>query len=538
MFDKKVTDKNILELKEKVQGDKEKVEIEADNNVLKVTTSVPQPPKPPTPAVKDKTDVFVFIDIDSSEGMKSDGEKFSKKYINVLSYIIDWCYDKFEGEAEKKYEGSIYLIGRCGKTQNFIQDTFNVLGGVSLALQETKDDLSGKKTEARCGSEYFPIKPTVFSQMYETNNPKFSFISKFVKSELPQSYSWQNTLIISAFTNAFTLGHMSEEIDQIKNDEFGKEQLKLKDNKFVTLFTNQDYTYDKYKEEAFKLLNTTEADATKEQKEKVYLGWTNGGLNKEGKDNSFFLYLFEDLKNRLGGVKKDTFRHLLLPIYQEETETGEEQGVYKGSFNGLRLFNSLFALEHANKETFGLEEIADQTNTIGVDFPNFNIKQGDVNPYCYENVSYKVNELESRLATNKRTLKDATSDVFSVDYNLRFKGSSWLVADYSTHLRKAIDKAIDKTKLFGRFTSEGQPNNPPEDVQSRKELIPVSKKDKWVECEECPAEYPKKVVTKKYKVKEPLVYEVVTENVVFRTERVKKLIQEYERKQHPSFTLA
>jgi hypothetical protein len=540
MFDKKVTDKKILELKEKVQGDNEKVEIEADNNVLKVTTSVPQPPQPPKPAIKDKTNVFVFIDIDSSEGMRSDGEKFSEKYINVLSYIVDWCYDKFNGKADEQYEGSIYLIGRCGKEQNFIQNTFNVLSGISSSLQETKDSLSNQKTEPRCGSEYFPIKPTVFAQIYDVNDPKRNFVSKFVKSELPQTYSLEKTLVISAFTNTLALGHMSEEIGQIKNDEFGKEQLKLKDNKFVTLFTNQDYTYDKYKEEAFKLLNTTETDATKEQKEKVYLGWTNGGLQKEGKDNPFFLYMFEDLKNKLQGInqEKTTFRHLLLPIYQEETEIGDEQGVYKGSFNGLRLFNSLFALEHANKETFGLEEIADYTNTIGVDFPHFNIKQGDVNPYHYENVSYKVNELESRLANNKETLKKATKNVFSVDYNLRFKGSSWLVADYSARLHSAIDKAVSKTKLFGGFESEKQGKEVSEDVQSKQELIPVTKKDKWVECEECPAEYPKKVVTKKYKVKEPLIYEVVTENVVFRTERVKKLIQEYERKQDASFTLA
>ena len=76
------------------------------------------------------------------------------------------------------------------------------------------------------------------------------------------------------------------------------------------------------------------------------------------------------------------------------------------------------------------------------------------------------------------------------------------------------------------------------DSNLKRELTPIEMEQKWVECKDCPATYPKKIVTRKYKVKESIEYELKTENVILRTERVKKVIQEYERKQDASFTLA
>ena len=537
MFNKKATDKKVLEMKDIVQGDNKIVEIEANDNVLKVTTTVQLPPKPPTPAVKDKTNVFVFIDVNNSEGLKSDGVHNSKKFVNVLSYIIDWCYDKFGGDSSK-YEGSIYLIGRCGKNFDFMQDTLNVLSEVSISLRETKELLDEKKTEYRCGDSYFPISPSVVQENYDVDSEKRGFIESFVKKDFKDVLTLENSLIISAFTNSSNLGHISEDIQLVKEDSFGGNDFARKDEKFVSFFTNPDYTYTQFKEEAFKKLNVTEGNASNEQKEMVYKAWTYNGLKKEGKDNEDFLRTFEELKASVNKTKGKTIRHLLLPIYQEETKTSEAKGVYEGTFNSLRLYNSLFALEHADKETFGAEEIAEYTNTVGVDFPHFNIQQGEINPYYYRNAKYKISDLETKSVNNTETFWKATNEVFSIDYNLKFKGSSWLVGNYSELLRKALDKAVEGTNLFKGFKAEGQSENVAEDVQSKVELVPVTEENRWVECEECPAEYPKKVVTRKYKVKEPLLYEVVTENIVFRTERVKKVIQEYERKQDASFTLA
>lgn len=568
MYDKEETDSVVRQLSNTVVGDNDNVLMKVDENKVVVTSSLPNRKVKVSEKI-DRTNLFVFIDVqggDKNPLMENNNSNL-KRFGEVIANIVKWSYNRLRAKGSvEKFGGSIYLMGRCGEVQNFLGTTLNFLKKVGrdnfTETRRKEIDLEKTEREKVCPSELYIFKPEFVNQYIGDNDLK-NFVSKNVKSELPTTVDYKNTLVVSFFKNAYPLGHTEDFLKIIDGEEDSKLKMSAEErelfkevvqrsyNKFYSVFledsTRPLTAYKLFYKDRYTGGLTTKEEQIKAFQTLLHLAYV-GGIRKEGSFHQSYLWFFNEITSILK-VKDNSeeFRHLLVPIYVEETNTSvfeDKYGDYlkgklKGSYNGLRLLNSLFAIEHGDEEVFSEATIREYKRVVNVDVPSLNIEVGDSNPYYFLNKEIVVDEYRRDIVSNTETMTKAFYKTFGVNYDLRFKGDgSWMFSGFEERLQKSLDAIVKNTKLFASYVPEGEQEVPQTDAVMSKELIPISKEQIVVTCKDCPATYPKKIVTRKYKVKEPIEYELKTENVILRTERVKKVIQEYERKQDASFTLA
>ena len=543
MYDKKRVDELVKEGKEKVEGDNEKVFIASINDELSILNSKKNEDIK-RPDIPDKTTVVVFVDISgdvNSNPLLSQGDG-GLKYREILTHIVKWCYSKYAAiQAPFKYEGNIYMLARCSDSTTFFSNTINLLGEDSDLLfeynYEIKDGKVTNKTPI-CSEDTKVFKSSVLLEGL-MNAQEMEFAKKYISGSVPKKLNITNALVVSVFNENKLLGNEVEITNQGLSgiDSFVEAQKALlKDKRFVTISNVKGFNVvDRWNAIKDNADIIKEAGGEQKAKELLWKGFYNGGVLKEGGDNEDFIYNFRELKNKVGerGLGH-LFKHLLIPVSSDKRKD-----------SSTRLLNSLFALENANKQTFDSVTLADYQNNVGVEEGTLKIVEGDKNPYYFSNVEYKVDKFKTEKLSNDKKLYDFSKGIYKVDYNLKFNfNNTYKTASYFNKLKEALDQmdnlAIQEGRngYFKNFSAGGVEKQADTNYKVLRQLTPLSKETKWEECKDCPPVYPKKVVTTKYKVKEPIIYEEVTENVVMKTLRVKKIIQEWEREKDASFTLA
>ena len=542
MYNKKAVDDYVVAGKEKVEGDNEKVFISSKDDLLSVLNSKKNSDIK-DPDVPDRTSVFVFVDVSGDENtnpLLSQGDG-GQKFREILTQIIKWCYSKYSAiQAPYKYEGKIYLFGRCSDKQNFFTDTINLITDIPENIfeydYEEKDGKTNKKDS--CSSSHKMFKSNVLLQNSLTPQ-QVAFAEKYIATSVPNKFNLVNSLVVSIFNENDLLGQEVEltnegltDIDDLVNAQ----KALLEGKRFVKVSKLKDYDplsiWNKNKNDTDKI---REAGGEKKTKELLWKVKYEGGVLKEGADSSSFIYTFRRLKEVFGDRGLGyLFKHLLIPVSSDK---------HKNS--STRLLNSLFALENANVETFDAATLADYQNNVGVEDGVLKIVEGDKNPYYFTDVPFKKDEYSTVKVTNHEKMYDFSKGTYKVDYNLKFDANnSYKTAGYLNKLNDALDQmdvlAVREGRngYFNNFSAGESRPQKDTNYEVYRELEPLSKETKWEDCKDCPPTYPKKVVTTKYKVKEPITYEEVTENVIMKTLRVRKTIWEYERKEDASFTLA
>lgn len=565
MYDKKETDDLVKVMKDAVEGEDEVVKINVGENIVNVSSRKPSR-KELVEEQKDKTNLFVFINVASTEGgnplMTQERGTQTLRYIKLISDVIGWLVGKIKQKSSiEGFDGNVYLIGRCNPSVDIFKITENFIdeNPSSVLMEETlnfDESLKNKKQTMKktCGDGYGFFKGEVVRN-YVTDEEHKTFVNKFVRNELPTRLTYKNTMIISFFESSALLGHRVNFNSAIAFDSVFAEALREMTastfDKFHTLvpsFVVQEI--DKYEKLYTTLQNTPKTKNGWEEvlKDILYYAYSQG-VRKEGGDDFAFLLLMKGLVEKIRNKSDvNTFRHLLVPVYKEEVDEGVFEnftlypalnGKRKSPHNGLRLYNSLFALEYADEKTFSTKTIEEYKRVVGIEVEGVSLKVGDENPYNFTDKELNLDGGVREYYSNKQPLSKLFRNIFSVSYDLRFnKDKEWVFSNFNEKFAKSIEKSIKGTPLFTSYVAKGLRDVFEPDSNLKRELTPIEMEQKWVECKDCPATYPKKIVTRKYKVKEPIEYELKTENVILRTERVKKVIQEYERKQDASFTLA
>lgn len=559
MFNRGYVDTMVLNRKSELEGKNFKFSIDADNLTLLVeykegdfVVNVEEK--------KDTTNVFVFVDVENFQPKTDPNPLLYKDSVvddelrihNVLSNVIKYVYSKTDGlNGDGSYEGNIYFVGRYAKVKNFLVDTLKFLEqNHSSSLIETRlKDVY----EESSGYENIIEDKTLFliDNLKSLTSEEKQFAKKHIKVDLPNQLDFKDSLLITFTRSCLPLGHSEYAVDPSKKGAEGEtraEYFKMRKNKFISL-TAFDERFDPSSNKVEKVIGVSKPSGENVEAWRKY--WTQvfnvqfvGGLMQEGGYNKIWSFLYKELSEK-SPVVKNNFRNLIIPVVSlEKNDAVFPRDVLEGSavgnFNGLRFLNSLFALECADKETFESNDIVKYSSKVVEVYEPLNIKEGDKNPYHYNSIEHNLDG-EKIVTSNSKKLTEMFGGIFRVDYNslLFGKNQEWLSRDtFYDNMSKSLDITIKGTNLLKSYRKKGSATIEGKEKVITQLLTPTEKKQKWVECKDCPATYPKKVVTRKYKVKEPIEYELKTENVILRTERVKKVIQEYERKEDASFTLA
>ena len=378
MYDKKETDDLVKVMKDAVEGEDEIVKINVGENVVNVSSRKP-PRKELVEEQKDKTNLFVFINVASTEGgnplMTQERGTQTTRYIKLISDVIGWLVGKIKQKSSiEGFDGNVYLIGRCNPSVDIFKITENFIdeNPSSVLMEETlnfDESVKNKKQTMKkaCGDGYDFFKGEIIRN-YITDEEHRNFVNKFVRNELPTRLTYKNTMVISFFESSALLGHRVNFNSAMAFDSVFAEALREMTidtfDKFHTLVPSFVVQEIGQYEKLYRTLGSTPStknDWKDVLKDILYYAYSQG-VRKEGGDDFAFLSLMKGLVEKIRNKNDvDTFRHLLVPVYKEEVDEGVFEnftlypalnGKRKSPHNGLRLYNSLFALEHADEKNF------------------------------------------------------------------------------------------------------------------------------------------------------------------------------------------